>query len=233
MAMNKHPKPEARQDTAPRMSSRLSPRQPRQDRSRARYEALLDTVEAMLVEQLPEDIGFYQIAERAGMAAASVYHLFPTKGAVFLALAGRYFEQFLNGAVFGEKPASITTWQDYVRERHERAIAFYNANPPAMKLILGAQPFLEITSADSSVNKEVSRRSFEQLSTLFHTPLIENPEQKFLISLSISDAVWRLSFMEHGRITPDYAAQASKAVIAYLRTFLPEDLPLRAPPSGG
>lgn len=229
--MGKRSEAVEREAKAPRLSSRLSPRQPRQDRSRARYEALLDTVEAMLAEQLPEDIGFYQIAERAGMAAASVYHLFPTKGAVFLALAERYFEKFLNGAVFGEKPSNITTWQDYVRERHQRAVAFYNAHPPAMKLILGAQPFLEITSEDSSVNKEVSRRSFEQLSKLFHTPLIENPEQKFLISLSISDAVWRLSFMEHGYITPDYAAQASKAVIAYLRTFLPEDLPLRAPAS--
>jgi hypothetical protein len=42
--------------------------------------------------------------------------------------------------------------------------------------------------------------------------------------VAIGDAVWRASFDENGWITPAYAEEASRAVIAYCRTFLPEVL---------
>jgi AcrR family transcriptional regulator len=207
---------------------KIAPRQPLQERGRVRFEALLDTVEAMLADHDPDEIGFYQIAERAGMAAASVYHFFPTKSAVFLALAERYFAHFRQGLDFEAAAHETTTWQSYVRLRQERGVAYYNTHPPAMKLILGAQPFLEIRSEDSSVNKEVSRQAYDQLQRMFYVPFIRDPERKFLIALSIADAIWRISYTEHGYITPDYAAEALQATLAYLRTFLPEVLEPRA-----
>lgn len=210
--------------TNKRAGRRAGPRRPLQERGRARYEALLDCVEAMVVERDPTEIGFYEIAEKAGMAAASVYHFFPTKNAMFLALAERYFDHFRRGASVELDAARPSTWQDYFRQRHERAVAYYNANVPAMRLILGAQPFLDIRSVDNLVNKELSRRSYERLGCFFHLPYIVEPERKFLIGLSLADATWRISFTEHGRITPDYSAEATRAVLAYMRTFLPEDL---------
>ncbi|MDR3509222.1 MAG: TetR/AcrR family transcriptional regulator, partial [Caulobacteraceae bacterium] len=211
-------------DGDPPVARRSAPRRPLQERGRARFEALLDTVEAMLVDQEPDQIGFYQIAERAGMAAASVYHFFPTKSAVFVALADRYFNHFRQAALEVPEDGDIRAWQDFVRARHRRAVAYYNAHPPAMKLILGAQPFLEIRSEDSSVNKEVSQQALAHIGRRFHLPRLVDPEMKFLISVSLADAVWRISYTEHGCITEPYAAEATRATLAYLHTFLPEAL---------
>ncbi len=207
-----------------RPARRTAPRQPLQERGRARFEALLDTVEAMLAEHEPDQIGFYQIAQQAGMPAASVYHFFPTKSAAFLALAERYLNHFRRDAQHPVEAADIGCWQDVIRIRYERAVAYYNAYPPAMKLILGAQPFLEIRSADTTANEDISKHLLEQLRQAFHFPFLAEPEQKFLICLSIADAIWRISFTAHGRITPGYAREATQATLAYMRTFLPEVL---------
>ncbi len=209
---------------AKRSARRTAPRQPLQERGRARFEALLDTVEVMLAEHEPDQIGFYQIAERAGMPAASVYHFFPTKNAAFLALARRYLDHFRQGARRPIDPAETGSWQDVIRKRHERAVAYYNAHPPAMKLILGVQPFLEIHDADSTANEDISKLLLEDLRRTFHFPYVAGPEQKFLICLSIADAIWRISFAAHRRITPDFAREATRATLAYMRTFLPEVL---------
>lgn len=215
-----------------RPSSHKAPRRPLQARGRVRFDALLDTVEAMLVDQAPDEIGFYEIAERAGMKPASVYHFFPTKSAAFLALAQRYFAHFQEGIAFDDARAASASWQEYMAFRHQRAVDYYNGHLPAMKLILGAQPFLEIGFHDAAVNKVVSQGALDQMRRLFWMPFIRNVENRFLIALSIVDAIWRVSYAEHGRITPDYAAEATTAAIAYLRTFLPETLEPRAV-SGG
>jgi len=228
MATPKTPKPKTEKTPEnngdERAARRSTPRRPLQERGRARFEALLDTVEAMLAENDPDQIGYYEIAERAGMPAATIYHFFPTKSAAFLALAERYLDHFRKAALQPINPGEIDSWQDFVRTGHQRAIEYYNAHPSAMKLILGAQPFLEIRSADSTANEDISRQLLEALRRAFHFPFIRDPEQKFLISLSISDAIWRVSFTQHGRITTDYAREATIASLAYMRTFLPERL---------
>src|SRR5579859_6857501 len=73
---------------------RTLPRKPVQARGRARYEAILDVLESLLAESDWDQIGYYQIVERAGMPAASVYHFFPSRNALAGALADRYFEHF-------------------------------------------------------------------------------------------------------------------------------------------
>jgi AcrR family transcriptional regulator len=187
---------------------------------------MLDAAEALLSEHELDMIGYYEIVKRAGMPAASAYHFFPTKSAIFMALAERYFEHFISEATKVPRK-SWPHWQDLLATMHRNAADYYNDHKAAMKLILGAQPFLEVQQADSSTNKKISAQIQQVLRTMYELPFIRDAERRFLVAIAISDGIWRLSFSEFGYITPEYEAEGVRAVVAYMRTFLPEHLEAR------
>ncbi len=158
------------------------------------------------------------------MPAASIYHFFPSRDALAAALADRYFEHFRREARTFTVNANFPRWQDFVAAGHREAVEYYNNHPAAMKLILGSQPFMEIHRSDSTTNRIVTGQTVEAFRRMYELPYIQDPHRKFLIVLAIGDAVWRTSLDEHGYITPVYEEEATRAVIAYFRTFLPEDL---------
>ncbi|MDB5482066.1 MAG: transcriptional regulator, TetR family [Caulobacteraceae bacterium] len=219
-ASSKSPTDEPRR-RAPR---RTTPRKPQQERGRARYETILNVLESLLAETDWDQIGYYQIVERARMPAASIYHFFPSRDALVAALADRYFEHFTREAERFTANCDFPRWQDFVAAGHRISVEFYNSHPASMKLILGSQPFMEIRKSDSSVNRIVTDQTVEAFRRMYELPYIQDPHRKFLIVLAIGDAVWRTSLDEHGYITPVYEEEATRAVIAYFRTFLPEDL---------
>jgi AcrR family transcriptional regulator len=207
--------------TGPR---RTMPRKPLQERGRARYDAILDVLESLLAETDWDQIGYYQIVERAGMPAASIYHFFPSKNAMVTALTDRYFDHFRQEAQRFTAQCDFPRWQDFVAAGHRVTVEYYNSHPAAMKLILGSQPFMEIHRSDSTTNRIVTEQTVEAFRRMYELPYIQDPHRKFLIVLAIGDAVWRTSLDEHGYITPIYEEEATRAVIAYFRTFLPEDM---------
>ena len=71
--------------------SRLSPRkQPRQERSQATVEALLQATTDILVRQGTGRLTTNRIAERAGVNIASLYQYFPSKDAIVAELRRRH-----------------------------------------------------------------------------------------------------------------------------------------------
>ena len=184
---------------------------------------MLDAAEALLSEHQVDEIGYYEIVKRAAMPAASAYHFFPTKSAIFMALAERYFEHFISEATKVPRQR-WPHWQELIATMHRNAADYYNGHKAAMKLILGAQPFLEVQQADSSTNRKISAQIHEELRTKYELPFIKDAERRFLVAIAISDGIWRSSFSESGRITPEYEAEGVRAVVAYMRTFLPEHL---------
>ena len=67
-------------------------RQPVQDRSRRRFDAMVDAASTIIVERGFEALTTEAIAEEAGVAIGSVYQFFPNKHAVANAVALRSFE---------------------------------------------------------------------------------------------------------------------------------------------
>ena len=205
---------------------RSQPRPPQQDRGRARCEAILDIADEMLEHDEIENIGYYEIIKRAGMAPASAYHFFPSKAAVFRALAERYSEHFLTKVLKPPKE-HFPQWQDVIAIGHQKAAGYYNSHKAAMKLLLGVQPFLEVQQADTRITKSTSNQTLHLFQTAYELPFILNVDRKFLVAIAISDGIWRASFGEFGKITHEYRDEGIRATIAYFRTFLPERLALR------
>lgn len=208
------------------------PRKPLQQRSRERYEVLLDATEALLAERDASDVGLYDIAKQAKVPPASVYHFFPTKEAAFVALAERYLEQLYiltrNTAIDRKL---IRQWTDIYVLGSDRLVDFYNKHPVLLKLFFGSALSPEIRRRDLDYIKKLSERDYEWLNRYFIMPYIPDAELKFSVVLSIYDGVTLASYERHGCVTDEYKAEMLRAVVAYCKTFLPEVIPLR-PPEG-
>jgi len=73
----------------PRATSGEAGRQPRQERSRHRVEAILDAALALVVEQGAEALAMREVARRADVQISSIYQYFPSKAHIIRELAKR------------------------------------------------------------------------------------------------------------------------------------------------
>lgn len=208
------------------------PRTPHQRRSRERYELLLDVADEMLAERELRQVGIHDIAKRANVPPPSVYHFFPAKEAVFVALAERYLKRLLDHNRIEEQEFfKITRWQALFRRNIEDTCNFYNKNPSLLKLFFGASVLDEIREKDVQHLRLISASSYETLNQIFVMPYLPDAEIKFATVWSISDGITMASYRLHGFVTDEFRQEMIEAALAYCRTFLPEVLPLRLPAS--
>lgn len=203
------------------------PRKPLQKRSRERFELLLNATDHLLATRPLDEIGLYDIAERAAMPAASVYHFFPSREAAFAALAERYLEQLdeLNG-----RPLRLTRdhgWQDQFTMTMRRSIKFYNDHPVFMSLVLGGAVSAEVRQRDLEFNRRYAEGAYERMNGTFIMPYLSDAPMRFYVLLGIFDGMATASYGRFGRVTDEYRDELIRAVIAYFRTFLPEVLQRR------
>lgn len=203
------------------------PRAPSRGRGIARFGSLLDATESLLLKQDPNEIGLYQIAKRAGVPPASVYHFFPTKEAAFKALADRVATKILEVHREPIDARTIGTWMDLFRIDARRAMDFHNASKPALKIYYGAYAGVEAREVDKVLVHRISRANYERLNRLFYMPQLNEPAKMFEVRIGILDALWELSVRHHGCITEQYFEESCRAVIAYTRLYMPEHLERR------
>lgn len=192
-----------------------------------RYAALIDATEALLMDQSAADVGLYQIAERANVPPASVYHFFPTKEAAFLALTQRYLDGFRDLACRPVAAEALSGWQALLASDLRLAMEYYDLHPPALKLLLGGYGGEETAKTNREYNERSAHDVYDRFNAAFHLPFMREVEKKFHIMLEIIDAVWRIGYLKHGAITEEYYGEALDASVAYSRLFLPDRLELR------
>lgn len=207
--------------------SRTDPRAPQRGRGVVRYEALLDATDELLQTQSTDDVGLYQIAERAGVPPASAYHFFPTKEAAFLGLAQRYLRGFSELTRRPVPAQALAGWQALMRWDLEQGLGYYHAHPAALKILLGGYGGMATRQANSAYNRRIGASTYQRLNAAFHMPPLRDPVTLFHVNIEITDAIWTLSFLEHGRLTPAFTEEAHRASVAYCRLYLPEHVELR------
>lgn len=201
-------------------------RRPKQARSQRTFNQLLDAAEAHLQNGNVNDFALNDLADSNGITVGSVYHFFPSKEALLLALADRALGKFaeMTEAIDVD---GVSCWQDIWRRASTTARAQYIANKPAMMLIFGPACSWQIRLADAAGNNEIAAALASSMRRAFDFSFADNLEELCLRGIVISDAFWRTSFEEHGTITEDYAEISFDASVAYLSRFIPEKLPLR------
>ena len=203
-------------------------RRPRQKRSQQRFEAILDSAARLLETLEPEQVSVYTLAEEAGLSPPSIYHFFPDAGQVFVALAERYYKEFVD-LLDVPLPPNLMTWQQHTAMRFSMGRAHYNVSPAARRLLLGSGLSSTIRARDLENDRVMAQRSVTELCALFELTASADLVERFTELLVINDAIWTLSVHRHGVITDLYEEQARRAREAYARTFMPEYLAQRIP----
>jgi len=206
-----------------RPPKRIVARRPQRKPGQVRFRKLLEALDELLITSSVQDIGLYQIAAKAKVPNASVYHFFPSTEAALLALAEVHHGALLE---LSKLPLEVPPlrWQDLFRQKVTSAAEYHNSHPAALRLFLGTNISLEVKSADVwQYHRLVEGRS-QLLSGYFHMPRIPNWNRRLATYFALIDGVFSLSYSENGFIREDYIAEAHQAGIAYLRCYLPEIL---------
>lgn len=212
-----------------RAEQRKVARRPSQERSRLRYEALLDATDALIRSRGMTSFGIYEIAAEAGVPTASAYHFFPSTEAAFSELAKRYLALLAEqtAAPVPAEVVAVSGWQDMVRLRFERAVQFYRSHDVARLLFLSGDVVSAIRRVDVDNTLASARRLHDFFDRYFVMPAFETIEFNLLILVSIYDGCWMASVAKSGDLTADYCDEAIKAGLLYCASFLPETLPRR------
>jgi AcrR family transcriptional regulator len=200
-----------------------------QKRSQVRVEALLNAADQLLQEQEVGDIGIYDVARLADVPPASAYHFFPTKESVLLALAERYLHRLHSSLAATVKVTAVERWPDYIKARYESAVAFFNGNLAARKLLLGAVVGSDIKNLDLADIDRHTAAWYDDMNEIFVMPYVRDAHLKFTVLVGIYDGIWQASYAKYGQINDEFAREGLAAGIAYLETFLPKTIPLRDP----
>ncbi len=101
--------------TTGRAEPTCAARVPKQARSRALMQRVLDAAEGLLASEGVEALTTTRIAAEADVAVGSLYQYFPDKGAIVDALATRYLDEFEGAdgelvAQRGRGRLRTTTW---------------------------------------------------------------------------------------------------------------------------
>lgn len=201
-------------------------RRPRQQRSRERFEAILDAAERILQARDPHEVSIYTIAEEADMPPPSIYHFFPDGNHVFMALAERYFEMFLGGleSIEGKR---FDDWQSLVEFRYALSRRFFNDNVAARKVLLGAAANWAIRTRDIDTNRLLARGAIIELNRFFLLPKVPELVDRVTETIIMNDAVWALYDHRFGHLPDDEEVFARRARLGHMRTYLPEYLAMR------
>jgi AcrR family transcriptional regulator len=192
----------------------------------ARRELLLAAARGLLEERELDEISLGDVAARAGVPKGSAYHFYEDIGDLYAALLALTEEDVLKtqGLRISEP---VREWADVIRVLLRRGVAFYNTNRPHRQLQIGPKTPPELKLRDRRSDFALGGIFQQQLSAFFELPEDFNAQQVLFRAVEIADLMFSLSVLEHGLITPEMGAEAERAVIAYLGTYLPAKLPRR------
>lgn len=137
---------------------RMLRREPRQERSQQRLNAILDATAALIVLQGYDTLTTNAIAEASGVSIGSIYQYFSNKQGIVEALAHRYLQemQSVNLRAFDlEYACDEMTIEEIVARAVEPFVQFELANPAFSHLILAQDIIAELGPALASLDEMI------------------------------------------------------------------------------
>lgn len=197
------------------------PRKPQQERSRERFEHIVQAGEALLLECGLSGFSIPVIAERLGYNRRSIYMFFPTPYALLNEMTRRYIEKMekhiLSAVVtlVQEPVANLLTKVTYA------AADFHNDNPVGRLLILGGAVTDRSYRAQELNIKRLGDLSRELLQSKgIQVPLA--PPDITAVAVELGTACFRLSHARHNSILDTYKVEAVYTMLRYLSDLLPQ-----------
>lgn len=192
---------------------------------RLRRQKLLAAAKELSATRPIAEISLADVCEKADIPRASAYHFFPNVEAIFLAL------RFLNAMEIFKKLQDVdaskySRWQAYVTAMVDIGVEVIQADPTVARLIYETNtPDFEGNDFGSEIEKEISQMVYNNLAQHYKMPSLDSIQKQLLVAYGIINGVFILAYRSEKEITDAYRQEAITAVIAYLRCYLPENLP--------
>jgi AcrR family transcriptional regulator len=194
-------------------------------RGRERRRLLLEAAYELLCERDIEEVTFRDIASRAGVPEGSAYHFYANRYDLFAALASELSELFVSAHQRRVPARKLRSWRDLAGHMVEVGARVYAENPPARQLLIGGKTPPEVKQADRINDHAVGDVMLQVAARHFDVPDSDEMRAAFYYFIEITDLLFTLSVIEHGEITPGMLAEAKRAGIAYLATYLADQTP--------
>lgn len=207
------------------LAPRAQARQPQQERSRRRFERILDEAERLLLESGLAGFSIPALAERLRFNRATIYQYFPTPYALLNELTRRQLNTLED--VLQEKAAEVIrsadgepNWRETVRLIVCIATDFHNSHPIGRMLILGGPATGESHSAQTLTIQHLGQLARQLLER--HGFRVPDTPDVATLAVDLGTTCFRVSFHKHGKITEPYRDEAARVMTRYLELYEPE-----------
>lgn len=198
-----------------------------QARGRERRERLLAAASQLLGEREIEEISLQDLARTAGIPTSSAYHFYTNAMDAFAALTEEIGAALAHTLTEPLELPPKACWEDVVTITAERAVTFYRTRPDARRLLIGSHTPPHLKRSDRDNDRTIAAVMRDHIDAAFQLPVMERDEDVYFHAIEIADLFYSLSMLRHGEITDEMAEEAVRAMVAYLRTYLPARLPRR------
>ncbi|MEM7276819.1 MAG: TetR/AcrR family transcriptional regulator [Pseudomonadota bacterium] len=185
-----------------------------------RRENLLNAASALLGEKDIEDISFREIAARAEVPEGSAYHFFANRFDVFAELANTLNAEFC--AVHAKPVPAAKRKTPAILAAHmiDLGAGVYGKSAPARQLFIGGKTPLEVRQAGDESDRDVAAAMHASFARYFNIGDSAAVRDAFYYFIGITDYLFSLSVVEHGKISTAMLKEAKRAGVAYLETYL-------------
>ena len=197
-----------------------------QARGIERRRKLLDSARVLLSSRELDALTLSDVARHAKVAKGSAYFFYSDIEDLYAKLQTAQHEELIE---ILRQPVRqrVRRWQDMVSVLNARGMEYYAANPAARQLQIGPKtsPMLKMRDRQSDV--ALGSLYENHIDTYFVLPDLPERSRVFFRAVEIADLMFSLSVLECGTITPAMCAEADRAAIAYLESYLSPSLPRR------
>jgi AcrR family transcriptional regulator len=196
-----------------------------------RRRRLLESARTLLDTRELHEITLGDVAAHAEVPKGSAYFFYSDIEDLYASLQSVLQEELIETL---KRPIrrQIRRWQDVIVALNERGMEFYSRNPAARQLQIGPRTSPELKLKDRQSDVGIGKLYEQHIDSFFVLPSLPDRSRIFFRAVEIADLMFCLSVLESGTITSAMCAEADRACIAYLESYLPASLPRRKK-SGG
>jgi AcrR family transcriptional regulator len=192
----------------------------------ARRQQLLQAARTLLDSRDLDQLSLGDIAAAAKIPKGSAYHFYDDIKDLYASLLAGLEEELL-AILDAPIRGKVRNWQHIVEILNERGVRFYAGSRASTQLQIGPKVPTDLKLRDRKNDAAVGKIYEGHIDALFELPQIPDRSTIFFRAVEIADLMFSLSVLEHGRITPEMANEATLAMCAYLGCYLAEDMPRR------
>jgi len=190
-------------------------RTPAQARSRETVQRILDAAETLVGEAGVDAATTRAIAERAAVAAPSLYRFFADRDEVLDAVLERSLLDLDAHAETAEREWTGTSIEDFIRLEIDLHVAYYEEHPSFVKLWFGGRVSPPVVEEVHERNRALAQRARD---ALVATGLVSptTPEIVFNMLIELGDRVLEMAFNGSPKADRDVIEAGAVALTAFL-----------------